>query len=228
MCGRFALSTPMHDVARMAEAEPLSDITPFTPSWNVTPQSLIPVGTETGVHGEPDAPRHFRLMRWGLRPSWSKPSNREPINARSETMHEKPMFRAAAQSRRGFVPANGWYEWMTTPQGKVPWFHQRMDGGLSFLAVLWETWTSADEHLESCVLLTQEANEDCEDVHNRMPVVLDIHGLEAWLASGTLPPSPVSGFIDRHPVSRDVNSVSNDHPGLVKPLPGLFNQEYGS
>lgn len=227
MCGRFAITTPMHELAKMTDSEPLSDLTPFEPSWNVAPQTFIPVSTEIGVHGETDVPRHFRLMRWGFRPSWSTPSHREPINARSETMHEKPMFRKAARNRRGLVPADGWYEWMTTPQGKVPWFHHRLDGRISHFAVLWETWTSEDQHLESCVVLTQAANEDCIDVHDRMPVMLEAHEIEPWFASGTLPQQPGAGVLDRHPVSREVNSVQNDHPGLVKPLPGLFNQEYG-
>lgn len=227
VCGRFALSTPMHLVAEMMETEPLSDLTPFEPSWNVAPQTFLPVATETGVHGEPSVPRHFRLMRWGFRPSWSKPTQREPINARSETMHEKPMFRRAAKARRGVVPADGWYEWMTTPQGKVPWYHQRMDGRVSLMAVLWETWTASDQHLESCAVLTQAANEDCKDVHDRMPVLLDAHEVDAWLASGELPGQPALGVVDRHPVSRDVNNVKNNHQGLVKPLQGLFNQEYG-
>ena len=217
----------MHELAKMTDSEPLSDLTPFEPSWNVAPQTFIPVSTEIGVHGETDVPRHFRLMRWGFRPSWSTPSHREPINARSETMHEKPMFRKAARNRRGLVPADGWYEWMTTPQGKVPWFHHRLDGRISHFAVLWETWTSEDQHLESCVVLTQAANEDCIDVHDRMPVMLEAHEIEPWFASGTLPQQPGAGVLDRHPVSREVNSVQNDHPRLVKPLPGLFNQEYG-
>ena len=80
MCGRFSLFTPVHEVAAATETEPLSDLTPFKPSWNIAPQSLVPVATQTGVHGENDVPRHFRLMRWGLRPSWAKPSHREPVS----------------------------------------------------------------------------------------------------------------------------------------------------
>lgn len=142
-------------------------------------------------------------------------------------MYEKPMFRRAAKARRGFVAADGWYEWMTTPQGKVPWYHHRMDGHLALMAVLWESWTSSEEHLESCVVLTQAANVDCREVHDRMPVLLDPHEVEPWLSTGALPQQPGIGVIDRHPVSREVNSVHNNHAGLVKPLPGLFNQEYG-
>ena len=125
------------------------------------------------------------------------------------------------------VTADGWYEWMTTPQGKVPWYHYRMDGRVAFMAVLWETWVSDDQHLESCAILTQPANEDCREVHDRMPVLLDGSHLSAWLETGVLPAQPAQGTIDRHPVSRDVNNVRTNHPGLIKPLLGLFNQEYG-
>ena len=85
MCGRFALATPVNELAAEMDTEPLSDLTPFKPSWNVAPQRFIPVATEVGVQGEEQVKRHFRLMRWGFRPSWAKPSRREPINARSET-----------------------------------------------------------------------------------------------------------------------------------------------
>ena len=117
MCGRFALGTPVQELATNIDAETLSDLTPFKPSWNVAPKAYIPVATQVDSNGQSDVQRHFRLMRWGFRPSWAKPSHREPINARSETMTEKPMFRAASERRRGVVPADGWYEWMTTPQG---------------------------------------------------------------------------------------------------------------
>ncbi len=227
MCGRFALSTPIGRVASMMDCEPLSDVTPFEPSWNIAPQNFIPVATEIGVDGAEHVGRHFRLMRWGYRPSWAKASHREPINARSETMHEKPMFRTAAQRRRGIVPANGWYEWMTTPQGKTPWYHQEKES-FSTMAVLWDTWNDGREHLESCVVLTQTANEDCRDVHNRMPVLLGEGSWEAWLRGGVLPPQPEPGSIVRHPVDRTVNNVNNDHPGLVQPIPRLFDHEYGA
>ena len=227
MCGRFSLFTPVDEVATQTATEPLSELTPFEPSWNVAPQTLVPVATQTGVHGENSVPRHFRLMRWGLRPSWAKPSHREPINARLETLEEKPMFRSAARHRRGFVPADGWYEWMTTPQGKTPWYHRRADGQPSLFAVVWEAWSGEDEHLESCVVLTRAANEDCKDVHDRMPVVLERNDLSSWLGEGVLPTAPETGTIERHPVDRAVNKVTEDHPGLVRPIPRLFDHEYG-
>jgi len=165
-------------------------------------------------------------MRWGFRPSWSKASNREPINARCETIQEKPMFRSAAQHRRGVVPIDGWYEWMTTPQGKTPWYHQVRERR-SMMAVLWDTWNGREQSLESCVVLTQAANEDCSEVHHRMPVLLDNRSLEDWLKDGTLPAAPETGSIKRYPVSRNVNHANQNHPELIRPIPRLFDQEYG-
>ena len=227
MCGRFSLFTPVHETALQTQSEPLSDLTPFEPSWNVAPQSLIPVATQTGVNGEEHVPRHFRLMRWGLRPSWAKASHRESIHARVETLDEKPMFRSAARHRRGFVPADGWFEWMTTPQGKTPWYHQRSDGKTCFFAEIWERWSTEHEHLESCVVLTQAANDDCRDVHDRMPVILDTDAVSPWLEHGDLPAGLSNGTVDRYPVGRAVNKVSENHPGLIRPIPRLFDQEYG-
>ena len=184
MCGRFALSTPIDQLASEMGTEPLSDLTPFEPSWNVAPQTFIPVATDIGRDGTQSVPRQFRLMRWGFRPSWAKASNREPINARSETIHEKPMFRSAAQHRRGVVPIDGWYEWMTTPQGKIPWYHQANEKRV-MMAVLWDTSDGKEQGPESCVVLTQVASEDCSEVPHRMPVLLDSRSLADWVKDGT-------------------------------------------
>ena len=166
-------------------------------------------------------------MRWGFRPSWAKPSRREPINARSETLHEKPMFRAAAQRRRGVFPADGWYEWMTTPQGKTPWFHQRADGQACLMAVVWDTWTDGVEQLESCVLLTQAATEDCRDVHDRMPVLLNI----SMSTTGSRGQVTVSAAGHRlTPPGGQVPSTGSVRtiPVLIRALPRLFDHEYGA
>jgi len=228
MCGRFSLSTPLTDIAAMVESEPLSDITPFEPSWNIGPRRWAPVITQTGVQSEQDVPRHLRLMQWGFRPSWAKPSNREPINARIETAHEKPMFRAAFEQRRGVVPANGWYEWMTTPNGKVPFFHQQMNGTVSYMAAVWDRSHAEEGSVETFALLTTEANEDCREVHHRMPLLLSVNELQPWLTEGALPQPPPPGTIDHYPVSREVNRINVDHEGLVLPLKTLFDHEYGA
>lgn len=228
MCGRFSLSTPLTDIAAMVESEPLSDVTPFEPSWNIGPRRWVPVISQTGPDSEPNVPRHLRLMQWGFRPSWAKPSNREPINARVETVQEKPMFRASFERRRCVVPANGWYEWMTTPNGKVPFFHQQRNGDVSYMAAVWDGSYAEEGNVETFALLTTEANEDCRDVHHRMPVLMTLSELEPWLANGALPQPLHPGTIDRYPVSREVNRTETDHAGLVLPLKTLFNHEYGA
>jgi putative SOS response-associated peptidase YedK len=228
MCGRFALTTPLRELVNFFESEPVSDLIPFEPSWNISPQKLLPVLTETGVHGEHPIPRHFRPMRWGFQPSWGTKSNQNPINARRETIQQKPMFRAAFERRRGLVPADGWYEWMTTPQGKTPWFHTRADGEPCGLAVVWDSWTDGTHHMESWAMLTQEANEDCSNVHHRMPVLLERGEVDDWLDKASLPNLPSEGTVRNHPVSREVNRAGVDHAGLIAPLRTLFDQEYGS
>ena len=225
MCGRFSLTRPMVDISLGLESEPLSELTPFEPSWNVAPQQWVPVITSTGVHGESNVPRHMRLMRWGFRPSWGKPSNREPINARFETVTEKPMFKQAYARRRGIVPADGWYEWMTTPQGKTPWYHYRMDGSPCYLAVVWETWRDDEHHLESFVMLTTQANEDRKDVHHRMPVILQPNEIKDWLCGEGTPSATEVGLIDRHPVSQKVNNATHDGPELIRAIPTLLDHE---
>ena len=227
MCGRFALATPLDDIAAQFASEPLSDLTPFEPSWNVAPTTMVPVMTQHGVHGEGQVPRHLRMMRWGFRASWAKQSHREPINARLESVHEKPMFRSAFERRRGVVVADGWYEWMTTPQGKIPFFHRRNDENPCLFAAIWDTWTSEGTTLESFAMLTRSANADCAPVHNRMPVLMTTDHLGAWLSEGDSPDETPASTIARHPVSKEVNRVTANHPGLVKPIPTLFDQEYG-
>jgi len=222
MCGRFSLATPVTEVAAAFGAEPLSDLTPFSPSWNVAPQTQVPVITQHGVHGDGDVPRHLRTMKWGLRPSWAKASHHEPINARIESVREKPMFRSAFERRRCAVPADGWYEWMTTPQGKVPWYHTRVDGTCALMAGLWDTWTHDGRSVESFALLTQPANEDCTQVHHRMPVLIEGQELDAWLAKGRVPPAPQPNTVQKHAVGREVNRTSANHPGLIEPIPTLF------
>ena len=109
---------------------------------------------------------------------------------------------------------------MTTPQGKTPWYHRRSDGKPCFFAVIWERWSTEHEHLESCVVLTQAANDDCRDVHDRMPVILDTDAVSPWLDHGALPAGLSSGTVDRHPVGRAVNKASEPSGMIRLTIPG--------
>ena len=222
MCGRFALASNITEIAESIDCQPLPELTPFEPSWNVAPSRWAPVISETGIDSEPVV-RHMRLMRWGLRPGWSKQSHQEPANARSETVDQKPMFRNAWKKRRCVIPADGWYEWMTTVSGKTPWYHYRMDGQICFLAGIWETWTGDNgDHIESFALLTSDANDDVSDVHNRMPLLLDHSELPDWFSGKDIRRVTPLGWVDRHAVSREVNNASNDGPHLIEAIPTLF------
>lgn len=223
MCGRFALATNNFELAQAIQAEPLSELTPFEPTWNVAPTHWVPVVTQNGIAQRSTAPRHFRLMRWGLRPQWAKSTTHEPNNARSETVHEKPMFKHAWAHRRCVVPADGWYEWMNTVQGKVPWFHHRMDGGTCWLGGIWESFSSpTGDHIESFALLTVEANEDVSEVHHRMPLLLEIEDIDRYLGGEDLRSQPLPMRIDCHVVGREVNAVGNDGAHLIEPVPTLW------
>tara|TARA_B100001564_G_C20583344_1_gene644251 strand:- start:355 stop:1026 length:672 start_codon:yes stop_codon:yes gene_type:complete len=223
MCGRFALGTPIEELANVIQSEPLSPLTPFTPSWNIAPTHWVPVVTENGIERRSSAPRHMRLMRWGLRPNWSKPSTHEPNNARAETVDQKPMFKQAWTERRCVVPADGWFEWMTTVQGKVPWYHYRINGGPCWLGGIWESWSSADgDHVESFALLTVDSNEDVREVHHRMPLVLEEHQISDFLDGKDIRTQPQNGLIDRHVVDRQVNASTSEGSHLINPVPTLW------
>jgi putative SOS response-associated peptidase YedK len=223
MCGRFALGTPIEELANAIQSEPLSPLTPFTPSWNIAPTHWVPVVTENGIQRSSSAPRHMRLMRWGLRPNWSKPSTHEPNNARAETVDQKPMFKRAWTNRRCVVPADGWFEWMTTVQGKVPWYHYRINGGPCWLGGIWESWSSTDgDHVESFALLTVDSNEDVREVHHRMPLVLEEHQISDFLSGKDIRSQPQTGLIDRHVVDRQVNASTSEGSHLINPVPTLW------
>lgn len=220
MCGRFALATPLEKALAGDESIDLSDLEPMNPSWNVAPTQRPAV-----VHldpNNPNGPMRVKRMAWGLRPSWSRPSNTEPINARLETVSEKPMFRDAFNHRRGLLPMDGWYEWMTTPVGQQPWYNTHIADEVLYAAVVHEEWKGSNTSHTSFAMLTTEANEDCKKVHHRMPVLLRQHELSAWVREAVLPSPTPAGTVKCHAVSREVNNANNDHKGLIHPLPTLF------
>ena len=130
--------------------------------------------------------------------------------------------------RRAVVPANGWFEWMTTPKEKFRGIIKEAMGSWRFFAAVWERWQRMKAgHCIRLRCLTQEANEDCSDVHNRMPVLISDTTMEGWFDERYAPTAHTKGDDHRHPVRAVINRPGINHPGLVEPLRTLFDQEYG-
>lgn len=226
MCGRFTLYASPEEVASLFD---LPEEPVLAPRYNVAPTQ--PVGL---VRMDPrSAQREWALTVWGLIPSWAKdPSiGARMINARSETVAEKPSFRAAFKRRRCLVPISGFYEWQKQGKQKQPYYITAKDHKLLAIAGLWEYWEGADgSALESCSLLTTEANEFMSTLHNRMPVFVAPEDFEQWLGSGKdedryamgqlqhlLRPAP-EDLLAAHPVSTFVNNARNEGESCIAPL----------
>ena len=197
--------------------------------YNIAPTQEVPA-----VRLEPAAPggaagRHLVLLRWGLIPAWAKDKaiGARMINARAETVAEKPSFRAAFAKRRCLIVADGFYEWRKEAGAKQPYRAAMADGRPFAFAGLWEQWTDKSDgaRVESCTIVTTEANELLKPIHPRMPVIVDPGDFDAWLdvtvaldaVQALLRPYPAE-LMTVYPVSPRVNSVANDDAALIEPL----------
>ncbi len=221
MCGRFALiETPK----RLAERFHLADELEFTPAYNISPSTRI-----STITADLEGARHLHIMRWGLIPSWAKDASigNKLANARGETIAEKPSFRAAFKSRRCLIPASGFYEWKAEANYKQPWYVSLKSGDPMAFAGLWETWHPKEgEIIESCCIITTEANALMHPIHDRMPVILNPDQWDTWLspqehqADKLLPMiHPFEpGTLQAWPVTRELNRVGlRDDAGLIEP-----------
>lgn len=223
MCGRFVRHSNVHELTRLLGADwPGADP---APSYNVAPGQQV-----LAVRG--DADREAVLLRWGLVPGWA----REPavgyrmINARAESVADKPAYRAAFKRRRCLIPADGFYEWRAEAGGKQPYYIHRRDGQPLAFAGLWEHWDKGEAPLETCTIITTTANADLTGLHDRMPVILEPSDWEAWLHDGQNPlllesllrPLP-DGELTLRRVSREVNKPVHDGPQLIAPQGDLFD-----
>jgi putative SOS response-associated peptidase YedK len=218
MCGRFTLAVPGEQVAKQFQ---LSEVPELAARYNIAPTQQV-AAVRAGEAG-----RELVLLRWGLVPSWAKdPSGgSKMINARSETVAERPAFRSALRQRRCLIPADGFYEWQRREDGKQP-FHIKLADGAPFgLAGLWEHWkTPEGAWLHTCTILTTAANELMRPLHDRMPVIIPPEQYGRWLDPGLNEPGPLQELLHpypaelmvAHPVSKAVNKVSNDGPELVE------------
>lgn len=216
MCGRYV--TPDEAlIERYWHLGSRNAPNPFGGSYNAAPTQMLPI-----VRVFDSGERMVTLMRWGLIPSWAKDQadGAKMINARAETIREKPAFKAAYRARRCIVPARGFYEWRNGPSGKQPYYVTRSDGDPMAFAGLWERWQpDGKDAVESYAIITTAANEAMAQLHDRMPAILGECGWEAWLMDHDpyemLQPCPPE-WLAMHPVSSRVNSPGNDDAGLIE------------
>lgn len=219
MCGRFSQT---YAADAIAEAFHLAAIPNWQPRYNIAPTQAIPAIVETAAHQ-----REFKPLRWGLIPSWSKDASigNRLINARAETISEKPSFREAFRRRRCLIVADGFYEWKKSATGKKQPFYFRLTHGEPFaFAGLWERWQAHDGNtLETGTIITTEANSLMASVHDRMPVILPPETYDRWLDPGATDLQPLlrpyaSDAMTLYPVSLTVNSPSHDTPDCIQPI----------
>lgn len=181
MCGRFALTLPHDAMARLFEAAPANDL-PAVPRFNICPTQAVHVVTAADA----DAARVRRLgaMRWGFLPHWYKTPADGPllINARAETLADKPAFRTAARTRRCLIPADGFYEWTKAEDGaRLPWYIRRRDMAPLVMAGIWQDWGADAARIATCAIVTTAASRDIDKLHHRMPLILDPADWPLWL-----------------------------------------------
>ncbi len=245
MCGRYASSRKPEDLIEEFEiTEPRIKV-PLEPDYNVAPTKEVYAVLERPPSEDKTAPadRQLRVLKWGLVPSWAKdPSiGNRMINARMETVAEKPAFRRAFSSRRCLLPADGYFEWYPTDEKtkagkpkKQPFFIRPKDGGVLAMAGLYEIWRDPTRDEDdpqafrwTCTVLTTEAEDDVGHIHDRMPLMVTADRWAQWLdptvkgkdnvLSLLVPAAP--GTLEAFPVSTEVNNVRNNGPQLLEPLP---------
>ena len=220
MCGRYTLTA---DAESIQLAFSLDSVEGWEqPRYNIAPTQQVAVISNRDPHA-------LSLMKWGLVPSWAKDPKigNRMINARSETAFEKPSFRTAFKRKRCLIPADGYYEWARRGKKKTPNYIRHAQRELFAFAGLWESWKQPDgQWLNTCTILTTEANERIRDIHHRMTVILEPQDYALWLLPRPLErdewlplmAGPTPDQLDYYEVSTEVNRPINDNPRLIMPL----------
>jgi putative SOS response-associated peptidase YedK len=217
MCGRYCISTAPEAIRQLFRYREQPN---FPPRYNVAPTQPVPIVRLA------EGQRQFALVRWGLIPSWAKDPSAFTllINARGESVNDKPAFRNAMKRRRCLFPADGFYEWKSETGRKRPYFARLKGGGPLAFAGLWETWTGPNgEEMETAAIVTTAANQEMGQIHHRAPVIVPLEQFDFWLdcdkvdaetAAALITPAP-DNSMDMYEVSLAVNRVANDSPDLV-------------
>jgi putative SOS response-associated peptidase YedK len=225
MCGRYVLKAALPDIARMLGMDMGADPGPaLEPSYNIAPTTAVPVCRMEQAGG-----KQLTLMRWGLTPHWAKQadSGYRMINARAETVAEKPAFRGPFRHRRCLIPADGYYEWKSIEGRKQPFYFHMKNGDPFCFAGLWERWQPAEgAPVESCAIITTGANALTAGIHHRMPVILAAEDYNRWLNIETTPTEEALSMLAPYPgdamtyfpVSATVNNARNNEARCITPL----------
>jgi putative SOS response-associated peptidase YedK len=220
MCGRFTLTQPAQAVAERFGVQ----LVLFTPSprYNIAPSQPVAVILQNGE-------RRLEACQWGLVPFWAKDPEigHRLINARAETLAEKPAFKYSLTRRRCLIPADGFYEWRKEGDRRVPVYIRRRDGGLFAFAGLWDEWQSPDgSPLRTCTIITTEPNALLAPIHHRMPAILKPEQEALWLDTSLKDPVRLIEMLqaypetelEAYPVSSRVNHPGNDDPLCIQPV----------
>jgi len=219
MCGRFVVTLPPDAMAQLFAATPANDL-PDVPNYNVCPTTQIHA-VRAGEDG-----RQLVSMRWGFLPKWYKTPTDGPllINARAESIAEKPAFRTSCRDRRCLIPATGFYEWTKTADGKrLPWYIYRADAEPIIFAGIWQVWDKADQPITSCAIVTTTANRSMAAIHHRMPVILEPQDCALWLGEAGKGAAPLMQASDDdvlrfHRVDPAVNSNRASGSDLIETI----------
>lgn len=223
MCGRFVMKSSQPELADFFEMAAAVDV---PARYNIAPTDAVLAVADTGEG------RHWRVFRWGLIPSWARDLaiGSKMINARSETVFDKPAFRAAVRKRRCLVPADGFYEWGGKKGERQPYYIAMSDGKPFAMAAIWERWEGGEGNfIESCALLTTAANSLIETFHPRMPVILEPEHWGTWLDPSGADRAELERLFVAYPdekmavrqVGHDVDNPRIDGEQLIVPLEGL-------
>jgi putative SOS response-associated peptidase YedK len=227
MCGRYLITTAPEAFRRLFDYD---DLPNFPPRYNVAPTQPIPIVRVM------EGKRRFALVRWGLLPPWVKDPRTFSllINARSESVNEKPAFRNAMRRRRCLVPADGFYDWKVERGRNRPYCVRPKDGGPIAFAGLWETWMGPNgEEMETAAIITMPATGEFARLHERMPVIVPPEAFNLWLDCSNVDATTASvlfapvreGSLAAYEVSPAVNRADNDGPQLIEPAPAQQAEE---
>lgn len=227
MCGRMANTLPHDAVANMFSAAPANAL-PAVPDYNICPTQPLAVVTADGQ----DSARRYRPMRWGFLPHWYKSPTDGPllINARAETIAEKPAFRAACRARRCLIAVSGFYEWHRNEGAKLPYFATRSDGAPLVLGGIWQDW--GEEAQPTFAIVTTEANAVMSPIHHRLPLVVEEPDWPLWLGeaghgAATLMRPAADDVLTLTRVSTAVNSNRASGPELIEPYDAASDSTLG-